>query len=152
MTKIERQRQQIDKLIAQLSAHRYDEAAEAFTGDSPAFEDVPANLRMTGQSGITKAFQTLADALPDIEIAVVNQLDLDGQSVRELVITGTHQGVYQGMDPTGRVIRFSGAAFFAFDEKGRLMTQRLYFDNETLRRQMRDREIPYLPERLRVAA
>jgi steroid delta-isomerase-like uncharacterized protein len=152
MTKLERQRRQIEKLIDSLSAHRYDEAVNAFTGDTPAYEDVPSNLRLTGLSGITAAFETLSRALPDMEIAVVSELDEIGHSVREIIITGTHLGEYQGMEPTRQVIRFSGAAFFTFDSRGRLMTQRLYFDNESIRRQMRDREIPYLPDRLRLAA
>ena len=61
-------------------------------------------------------------------------------TVEEHLITGTHQGEYFGAPASGNPIRFELAAFYLFDmedDSGKLLAERIYFDNETLLRQMR---------------
>ncbi len=152
MDSIERQKQQVNNLISEMTAHRWEEAVDAFEGESPAFEDVPANVRLTGKSGIARAYQSLSTALPDLTIEISHASDVPGYSVRELLFTGTHQGTYQGLEATGQRIRFACACFFLFDPKGRLMTERVYFDNDTLLQQMRGRSQPYVPRQLCIAS
>ncbi len=152
MNTIESQKQQVDTLFAELTAHHWDEAIDLFAGDNPAFEDVPANARLTGKAGITRAYQPLMTAIPDLEIEVVSASDRPGCSIREIAINGTHLGRYQGQEPTGRRVRLACACFFQFDANGRLINQRIYFDNESLIRQMRGGITPYLPVKLRAAA
>jgi steroid delta-isomerase-like uncharacterized protein len=152
MTPIARQKQQIEKLLAELTAHRWEKVVDLFTGDNPSYDDVPANLRLTGRAGIEVAYQSLGTALPDLKIDLVNAVDLPGCSIRELIFSGTHLGTYQGIEADGRHVRFACACFFLFDKHGDLATERVYFDNDTVRSQMRGIAVPYLPQRLRIAA
>jgi len=152
MKPITQQIQQVEKLLAEVSAHHWEAALELFTGETPFYEDVPSNTRLTGRSGISGVYQELATAMPNLMIEVTSAADVPGCSIREILIVGTHKGVYQGVPPTGRSIRLACACFFHFDAGGKLLTQRMYFDNQTLVRQMRGEVEPYLPKRLRVAA
>ena len=93
MNTIESQKQQVDTLLTELTAHRWDEALKTFAGDDPAYEDVPANARLTGSAGIARAYEPLLTALPDLEIEVINATDVAGCSIREIIITGTHLGI-----------------------------------------------------------
>jgi steroid delta-isomerase-like uncharacterized protein len=152
MTPIARQKQQIEKLLAELTAHRWEKVVDSFTGDNPSYDDVPANMRFTGKAGIEAAYRTLGTALPDLKIDLVNAVDLTGCSIRELILSGTHLGSYQGIEANGRHVRFACACFFLFDTNGDLAIERVYFDNDTVRNQMRGVAEPYLPPRLRIAA
>jgi steroid delta-isomerase-like uncharacterized protein len=152
MIPIERQKRQVDALLRELAAHRWEQAVETFAGEAPAFEDVSANMRFSGKAGIARGYEALAEAFPDLEIEVVAAIDVPGRSIRELIITGTHSGAYQEIDATGRRVRFACACFFQFDGEGRLKTERIYFDNETVLRQIRGRSLPYLPQSLCAAA
>jgi predicted ester cyclase len=49
--------------------------------------------------------------------------------------TGTHTGVYLGIEPTGRKIDAPAMALFDFDGD-RLLNETVIFDNDLLRRQM----------------
>ncbi len=152
MSTIATQRTQVDTFIRELNAHNWDAAVGAFEGESPTFEDMAANIRLTGLSGITSGLEAFSSALPDIQMRVMHAVDVPGTSTREVVITGTHEGTYQGLDATSQRVRFACACIFEFDTSGRLKTERLYFDNETLLLQMHGRVLPYLPSTLRIAA
>lgn len=152
MDSIERQREQVVKFLSALGTHDWDGAVESFTGSAPTFEDVPSNTRFTGKAGIVDALQAFAKAVPDLRIQVSSAIDSPGCSVRELVIIGTHLGSYQAERASGRSVRIACACFFLFDANGRLATERIYFDNDTVLRQMRGDLQPYLPSPLRLAA
>jgi len=152
MNSIEQQKTQVDKYIAELNAHRWDDAVAAFEGDAPLFENVPSNMRLTGWSGISSGIEVFATALPDMQLRILHAADAPGYSIREVIVTGTHEGTYQGMEATGKRIHFACACVFEFDTARRLRTERLYFDNETLQQQMQGRVLPYLPSTLRIAA
>jgi predicted ester cyclase len=152
MTPISRQKEQVEKLLTELTAHRWENVVGLFTGENPTYEDVPANLRLTGKAGLEVAFRALGTALPDLKIDLVNAVDLPGCSIRELIFSGTHSGSYLGIESTGRPVRFACACFFLFDGNGDLATERVYFDNDTVRSQIRGIAEPYLPQRLRIAA
>ncbi len=152
MDPIERQREIVDVHFAAVDAHDWKAVLATFTGQWVAFDHIPANLRMTGYNGIDEAYQVIGRALPDMKVRVTASIDVPGCSVREIVITGTHLGIYHGFKPSGRSVQFGCACFFLFDEETRLHTLRCYFDNETVLRQMRGVAEPYFPPHLRIAA
>jgi hypothetical protein len=63
-----------------------------------------------------------------------------GCSIREVTIYGTPKGDWCGTPGTGKHVRFHLAAFFLFGHgahAGKLLAERIYFDNETIMRQLR---------------
>jgi predicted ester cyclase len=55
--------------------------------------------------------------------------------VGEATATGTHEGTWAGIAPTGRRLRVRAGCLFDFDG-GRLIGEKLYFDLETVMRQL----------------
>ena len=152
MDLITKQRRIVEEHLAAVAAHDWQRVLDTFTGQWPAFDHVPANLHMSGFNGIEEAYQVIGRALPDLHLQVAGAFDVPGCSIREIVIIGTHLGEYHSFKASGRPVQFACACFFLFDEEGRLQTERFYFDNETVLRQMRGVAEPYFPPHLRIAA
>jgi hypothetical protein len=85
-------------------------------------------------------YQAANAAFPDFDITVWGEYDTPGCSVREVTISGTHKGDWCGIRGTGKSVRWQLAAFFFFgsgQQAGKLLAERIYFDNETIMRQLR---------------
>jgi steroid delta-isomerase-like uncharacterized protein len=135
--RLERQRRIVMEHVELENAHRWAEVVDTFGSPDACFELVPAGARLPGKQGIATAYQILSSALPDVQIRIVSATDVPGCSVREVVVTGTHQGEYFGLAPSGNSVRAEMACFFLFDAAGELTTERVYFDNASLLAQMR---------------
>jgi predicted ester cyclase len=114
---------------------------DTFVRDESAFYDVvPFNIRYTGFSGVKDFYEAANASFPDFEITVWGEYDVPGCSIREVTISGTHEGNWCGIPGTGRHVRFQLAAFYVFgagQQAGKLLAERIYFDNETIMRQLR---------------
>jgi len=114
---------------------------DTFVPDERAFYDVvPFNARYSGFSGVKDFYEVANASFPDFQIDVWGEYDVPGCSVREVTISGTHRGDWCGIPGTGRHIRFHLAGFFLFgtgDDAGTLLAERIYFDNDTIMRQIR---------------
>jgi predicted ester cyclase len=121
--------------------HNWTMVYDTFIQDSTSWYDVvPLSNKFEGFSGVQEFYQVFESAVPDFFITVTAEYDTPGCSIREVTITGTHQGEYCGVQPTGKPISFELAAFYIFgtgDTAGKLIAERIYFDNETVLRQMR---------------
>lgn len=67
----------------------------------------PLPIRVTGVQAIKEVFATLLRAFPDLHITVEDSIEEgDKLAVRDTV-TGTHQGEYMGIPPTGRTVTYN---------------------------------------------
>ena len=85
-------------------------------------------------------YQAANVAFPDFDITVWGEYDMPGCSVREVAISGTPKGDGCGIPGTGRHVRWQLAGLFLFgtgQQAGKLLAERIYFDNETIMRQLR---------------
>lgn len=141
--RIEAQRRTIAEHIEAENAHDWPRVYGTFVQDEHAFYDVvPLSTRYAGFTGVQDFYRILDDAIPDFQVTVNAEYDSPGASVREVTIDGTHRGEYCGELPSGRPVSFELAAFYIFrpEEPGKLLAERIYFDNETVLRQMRGEE------------
>jgi predicted ester cyclase len=70
---------------------------------------------------------------------VWGEYDTVGCSVREITVQGTHRGEWCGVAGTGRRVKFHVAVLYLFGKdntSGKLLAERLYFDNETVMKQI----------------
>jgi steroid delta-isomerase-like uncharacterized protein len=138
---IQLQRATVEEHIRAENAKDWTAVYNTFVQNSDAFYDVaPLSTRFKGISGVRDFYQIINAAVPDFQILVTGEYDIEGCSIREVTITGTHQGEYCGVPAKGKPVRIELAAFYLFgrgEAAGKLMAERIYFDNELMLRQMR---------------
>lgn len=83
-------------------------------------------------SGFMAAFTT---GFPDSRIKIESCVAEGDKVVTRWTLTGTHGGIFQGIQPTGRPIRFNGLEFNRV-VNGRLVEHWAMFDNVALLRQI----------------
>jgi len=142
--RIAAQRRTVEEHIKGENDHDWARVYETFLKDERAYYDVvPLSTSFPGFQGVQDFYQIIEAAIPDFRVIVTAEYDTPGASVREVTIAGTHRGEYCGVTPQGRPVSVEVAAFYVFgdgDEAGKLVAERVYYDNETLLRQMRGEE------------
>jgi predicted ester cyclase len=84
--------------------------------------------------------QEMLSAFPDLRFEFVNTIRDGDTVVLEVVATGTHQGLLtvpgeDSIEPSGASLRLPMTLVLVFDA-GKLRTERLYFDQVTMLRQV----------------
>lgn len=138
---ITRQRATVEEHLRTENAGDWPAVYDTFIQSEAVYYDVvPLSAKFRGMAGVKDFYEMLVAAIPDLHITVSAEYDVPGCSIREVTITGTHQGEYCGAPASGNPICFELVAFYLFDmddDSGKLLAERIYFDNETLLRQMR---------------
>jgi predicted ester cyclase len=135
---IERQRAIVSEHIRGENEHNWQAVYDTFVQDERAHYDVvPMGASFQGIEGVRGFYQSIAAAVPDLRIEVVMEYDVVGCSIREAVISGTHEGEFAGIAPRGNKVRVELAAFYTFDEGAhKLISERIYYDQASLASQM----------------
>lgn len=138
---IKLQRTTIDEHIRAESAKDWEAVYSTFIQDEePYFDVMPLATRFNGIAGVKDFYQTITASFPDFQITVASEYDTPGCSIREVLINGTHLGEYGGVPASGNRVAFELAGFFLFgsgENTGKIVCERVYFDNEILLRQIR---------------
>jgi steroid delta-isomerase-like uncharacterized protein len=92
----------------------------------------PEPLDNAGWSGFMKAFTT---GFPDSRISIESCIAEGSTVVTHWTLTGTHQGMFQGIPPSGRPVRFTGLELNRV-VNGRLVEHWSMFDNLALLQQI----------------
>ena len=139
---IPRQREIVARHIRGENEHDWPAVYDTFVQDDRAhYEVVPLGTVFKGIEGVRGFYQSIAAALPDLQIKVRSEYDVPGCSIREVVITGTHRGQFAGVKPLGNVIRIDMAAFYTFDAAaGKLISEKIYYDQASVVEQMQGKQ------------
>lgn len=112
-----------------------------FVQDERARYDlVPLSTTFSGIDGVRDVYATLDAALTDWEVTMSNEIHAPGLCMAEGTLSATHRGEYLDIPASGRRITFELAAVVTFgdgDEAGKILCERVYFDHDTVLRQMR---------------
>lgn len=134
------QRQCVDQHIGSENEGNWPAVYDTFVDSPHAFYDmIPVSTTFQGLDGVKGFYEYLQSAFPDIHFDVTADYDVPGCSIRECTATGTHEGEYCGLAPTGRRATVELVVLFLFEDEnpGKLVAERVYFDNETLLGQLR---------------
>lgn len=138
---IQLQRATVAAHIQSENVKNWDAVYDTFIQNEDAYYDVaPFATRFCGISGVKDFYQVMTAAIPDFQVLVTREYDTPGCLIREVTITGTHQGEYCGVPASGNPVCLELAAFYLFgtgENADKLIAERIYFDNEILLRQMR---------------
>jgi predicted ester cyclase len=133
------QRATVEEHIGQENAHNWPAVYDTFVPHESAIDVIPFHAQFGGLNGIRDFYQAVDAAFPDFEANVWGEYDSPGCSVREITVQGTHKGEWCGVAGTGRRVKFHVAVLYLFgkdDNSGKLLGERLYFDNETVMKQI----------------
>ncbi len=118
------------------NAHDRERVAATYVERDPVFEDVPAGRRFVGVEEIVDNYRHLWDGFPELVRRIDRWTFGDDACVIELTLSGRHEGVYRGIEASGREIEFRIIAHFAFDADGRIKQETAYYDALTFMRQI----------------
>lgn len=107
-----------------------------YVPDAPVFDDVPSGARYVGGDDIAGNYRNLWDGFPNLVRRIDRWTFGDDACVIELTLSGTHDGDYRGVPPTGRTVELRIVAHFAFDAAGRIKQETAYYDSLTFARQL----------------
>jgi steroid delta-isomerase-like uncharacterized protein len=99
------------RFAAGWSSGEPEDFALLFTDDC-VYQDVPLEVVAHGRSEIAEHLRQWLQSSSDIRMELLRQVS-DGQRVAvEWSYTGTHDGLFAGLEPTGRAFAFRGASIF----------------------------------------
>jgi steroid delta-isomerase-like uncharacterized protein len=107
------------------------------TFSHPRYELVATGQVYDGDAQVREYFRETRAAFPDQRNELISLRHADDAVVVEFWLLGTHRGPLMGIPATGKAFRSRMTAFFIFDGEG-IVCERVYFDAQTLLRQLLD--------------
>ena len=103
-----------EHLAENINAGKVEIAVESFAED--AVDHDPAPDQGPGREGFKQFFDALTGAFPDAHIEP-EQMVADGDNVAvAYTLTGTHEGDFNGVEPTGKKIDVRGVQIGRFED------------------------------------
>ncbi|MFI5012892.1 MAG: ester cyclase [Hyphomicrobiales bacterium] len=109
-------RQLIEQFAAALTAHDIDAFAALFADDyvnhqmSAAAPPPPSGI--TPKQGTVGFFAARLKGMPDLSVSIEALVASEDRCAASFVNSGTHKGVYLGVPPTGKSLRFTSCDIF----------------------------------------
>ena len=113
--------------------HEYEATIETF--DHPRYELIGTGDVYDGPQEVARYFEETRTAFPDQRNELVALHHADDAVIVEANLYGTHLGPFRGLPPTARRFEMRFCALFVFEED-RLVCERVYFDANTVLRQL----------------
>ena len=117
------------------SENRHEYEATIDTFDHPRYELVGTGEVFDGPEEVARYFEESRTAFPDQRNELISLHHADEAVIVEANLYGTHEGPLRNLPPTGRKFEMRFCAVFVFEED-RLVCERVYFDSNTILRQL----------------
>jgi steroid delta-isomerase-like uncharacterized protein len=82
--------------------------------DSNVLIRTPLPVQATGAQAMKEVFARLRRAFPDLHVTVDDLIEEADKVVGRNTVTGTHQGEYMGLAPTGKPVSYDEIFIFRF--------------------------------------
>ena len=127
--------QTIVRLFDRVAAKDLRGASELFALDAVFTEGRTA---LQGRSAIRQMLAEMWEAFPDLRVDVRALVGKGSTVMTEIELVGTHRGPFLGCEPTGRIIRWPGAAHYEVNGAGdKIVSESFFFDSAGLVEQLR---------------
>jgi len=117
------------------SENRHELEVTLGTFAHPRYELVATERVHDGEAAVREYFRETRTAFPDQRNELISLRQADDAVIVEFWLMGTHRGPLMGVPPTGKAFRARMAALFLF-EGDRIACERVYFDTQTILRQL----------------
>ena len=115
--------------------NRHDVDGVVATFHHACYDVVPLGAVSDGAAAVHDFLSGVMEGFPDFAALVQAQHHADTAVIVEGRFTGTQNGPWAGLPPSGRSVDVRFCAVFDFDED-RMLCERLYFDLATMMRQL----------------
>ena len=115
------------------NTHDFDVTMATF--EHPRYELVATGEVYDGADEVDRYYQETRAAFPDQRNELIALHHAADAVIVEASLYGTHDGPFRGLPPTGRRFEMRFCAVFVFEED-RLVCERVYFDSNTVLRQL----------------
>lgn len=88
-----------------------------------------------GQDGFIDYMRSIHAALGDYTCIIDDLVATDGEAAARMTFQGIHRGDFFGVAPTGKIVRWAGAAFFRIAE-GRIAALWVLGDIDSVKQQL----------------
>ncbi len=130
----ERNRQNTIDAIAAFNAGDLDRYLASYAPDA-VIHGLPEHLGAT-VSGHHEFLTSMRDALPDVTSTIEDIVASGDLVATRHTYRGTHEGVLQGVRPTGRVLEWQAMTFRRFNDEGLAIERWIVSDDVALLRQL----------------
>ena len=101
----------------------------------PRYDIKPLGKPYDGPDAVRELLATLYTAFPDFSVEPVRLHHADEAVIVETILTGTQEGEFAGLAPTGRSMSVPLCTIFEFDGD-KLIGEQVFFDLSTVIRQL----------------
>ncbi|MEU9979370.1 ester cyclase [Streptomyces sp. NPDC051014] len=115
---------------------RQDWDATLSTFPHPCYELIPQMTVHDGDAEVREYYRTTRVAFPDQDHEIIALRHSTDAVIVEFWLLGTHKGPLGTIPATGGRHRTRMTAYFLFDDHDNLVTERIYFDQLTVLRQV----------------
>lgn len=119
--------------------HAMNAILDTFAGNAVM---VFAGRQYTGRDTIARLHEDLGfgdrGAFSQIEVVEVRRHYGDDAIISEQRLRGLHTGTFEGIEATGKAVDVPVCTVYEFDDEGRLLAERPYFDRRILIRQLQE--------------
>ncbi len=124
----------VQEAYERLRAHDLDGFGGLIADDFVEHEELPSGA--TGKEGVLEFFAIQIAGFPDLGVQVDDIIDAGDTVVARVRFTGTHDGDFMGMPPTGRAIDVPAIDIFRFAGDGRVNEHWGVFDAMRMMQQL----------------
>jgi steroid delta-isomerase-like uncharacterized protein len=125
----------VERHVELENAHDLEGVLGTF-GNAAHYDDKAWGDHYIGRDGVRAFYEQLMTALPDLEIKVLKRHVGEENIVLEVLICGTHMGIWRGLPGTGHRVEVPLCGVYDFDENDRLAGERIYYDRATVLTQL----------------
>jgi steroid delta-isomerase-like uncharacterized protein len=114
-----------------LNRHDLAKFVSVYHPKAEVFDPMAPDL-LRGQDAIRKDMEEFIRAFPDVEVNIERAVEKGDTVAYEITMSGTHTGPLVSptleLAPTNRKVKFGGGIFARFDQDGRIVEERRYYD------------------------
>ena len=125
----------VEQHVRYENAHDLEAVMETFS-EEPYYDERPWGEHHAGLGAVREHYEQLFRAAPNLTIEILKRYVSRDAVILECEIRGTHLGIWRGLPPTGRQIRFSLCAVYTFTKADKLAGERVYYDRATVLTQL----------------